>query len=77
MDFSWAAYNAGPAKVARLRRAAGEKGYDPNRWFGSVELIALEDEVQSAGNPALETGPGAGDAALRLRGSFVPQVNAS
>jgi len=35
-----AAYNAGPAKVARMRREAGENGYDPNIWFDNVEIIA-------------------------------------
>jgi len=37
---SLAAYNAGPAKVARLRREARENGYDPNIWFDNVEIIA-------------------------------------
>ena len=37
---SLAAYNAGPAKVARLRREARENGYDPNTWFDNVEIIA-------------------------------------
>ncbi len=37
-----AAYNAGPAKVRRLRKEAGERGYDPNRWFDHVEVIAAE-----------------------------------
>ena len=35
-----AAYNAGPAKFARLRREAKENGYDPNIWFNNVEIIA-------------------------------------
>jgi len=35
-----AAYNAGPAKVARMRREARENGYDPNIWFNHVEIIA-------------------------------------
>ena len=35
-----AAYNAGPAKVARMRREASENGYDPNVWFNHVEIIA-------------------------------------
>ena len=39
--FSWAAYNAGPAKVARMRKKAEELGLDPNRWFGNVEHAAL------------------------------------
>jgi len=34
------AYNAGPAKVARMRREARENGYDPNIWFNNVEIIA-------------------------------------
>jgi membrane-bound lytic murein transglycosylase MltF len=38
--FSLAAYNAGPAKVARLRSEAEKNGLDPNRWFDNVEIIA-------------------------------------
>jgi membrane-bound lytic murein transglycosylase MltF len=38
--FSLAAYNAGPAKIARYRREAAENGYDQNRWFDNVEIIA-------------------------------------
>lgn len=38
--FSFASYNAGPARVAKLRKEAGEKGLDPNVWFNNVELIA-------------------------------------
>jgi membrane-bound lytic murein transglycosylase MltF len=38
--FSFAAYNAGPAKVARLRREAERQGLDPNVWFDNVEIIA-------------------------------------
>lgn len=38
--FSFAAYNAGPAKVARLRKEAARRGFDPNIWFGNVEVIA-------------------------------------
>jgi membrane-bound lytic murein transglycosylase MltF len=37
---SLAAYNAGPARVARMRREAAENGYDPNHWFDNVEIIA-------------------------------------
>lgn len=39
-DFTVAAYNAGPARVAQLRRTAGREGLDPNRWFGHVEHVA-------------------------------------
>ena len=38
--FSFAAYNAGPAKVARLRKEASELGLDPNVWFNNVEIVA-------------------------------------
>ena len=38
--FALAAYNAGPAKIQRLRRQAAVEGYDPNLWLDNVELIA-------------------------------------
>jgi membrane-bound lytic murein transglycosylase MltF len=38
--FSLAAYNAGPARVARLRKEASESGLNRNLWFGNVEIIA-------------------------------------
>jgi membrane-bound lytic murein transglycosylase MltF len=40
--FSFAAYNAGPARVAQLRAKAEEAGLDPNQWFGNVEVIAAQ-----------------------------------
>ena len=40
--FSWAAYNAGPAKINRIRRQAAREGFDPNRWFFHVENIAAK-----------------------------------
>lgn len=43
VDFAWAAYNAGPARIRRLRRKAEERGFDPNRWFENVEMIAAEE----------------------------------
>ncbi len=33
-------YNAGPGRVAQLRREATKRGFDPNRWFNNVELVA-------------------------------------
>ena len=36
--FAFAAYNAGPQRIARLRQTAAEQGYDPNQWFNNVEL---------------------------------------
>ena len=40
--FSFAAYNAGPARVRKMRRLAQRMGLDPNRWFDNVELAALK-----------------------------------
>ena len=40
--FTFAAYNAGPAKVRRLRTEAGGQGLDPNVWFQNVEVIAAK-----------------------------------
>ena len=38
--FSFASYNAGPAKITRLRTEARKAGLDPNIWFRNVEIIA-------------------------------------
>ena len=40
--FAFASYNAGPGKVASLRREAKASGLDPDRWFNNVELIAAK-----------------------------------
>lgn len=40
LAFSWAAYNAGPAKVRRMRAKAAKMGLDRNVWFGNVEQAA-------------------------------------
>lgn len=40
MAFSWAAYNAGPAKVRRMRKKAEKMGLDPNVWHSNVEVAA-------------------------------------
>lgn len=37
---SLAAYNAGPARINRLRRRAAEAGHDANIWFDNVEIVA-------------------------------------
>ena len=37
--FAFASYNAGPNRIARLRREAGAKGLDPNVWFRNVEMV--------------------------------------
>lgn len=40
--FSFASYNAGPARVAKLRGEARQTGLDPNVWFRNVEIIAAK-----------------------------------
>jgi membrane-bound lytic murein transglycosylase MltF len=40
--FAFAAYNAGPNRIARLRRDAAAQGLDPNKWFNNVELLAAQ-----------------------------------
>ncbi|HKA18806.1 MAG TPA: transglycosylase SLT domain-containing protein [Blastocatellia bacterium] len=38
--FAFASYNAGPNRIAKLRKEAQEEGLDPNKWFNNVELVA-------------------------------------
>lgn len=38
-----AAYNAGPRRMINLRNKAAKMGYDPNKWFDNVEVIAAKD----------------------------------
>ena len=38
--FSWAAYNAGPANVRKMRNLAEKMGLDKNSWFKNVEVAA-------------------------------------
>ena len=40
--FTFASYNAGPARIRQLRQEAGRRGLDPNVWFNNVEVIAAE-----------------------------------
>ncbi len=42
MLFSFAAYNAGPARIKKLRTEAASNGFDPNLWFNNVEVIAAK-----------------------------------
>ena len=39
----FASYNAGPNRIARLRKEAADMGLNPNVWFGNVELVAAKD----------------------------------
>ena len=38
--FTFAAYNAGPARSIKLREEARQSNIDPNVWFGNVEIVA-------------------------------------
>ena len=40
--FAFASYNAGPGRVASLRKQAAAEGLDPNKWFNNVELVAAK-----------------------------------
>ena len=50
LAFSWAAYNAGPANVRRMRSKASKMGLDPDSWFGQVELAA----ARTVGNETVD-----------------------
>ena len=39
---TFAAYDAGPGRLRRLRRETKERGLDPNLWFNNVERVASE-----------------------------------
>ena len=41
--FTFAAYNAGPNRIAALRTKAPSQGLDPNKWFGNVELLVAQN----------------------------------
>jgi membrane-bound lytic murein transglycosylase MltF len=40
--FAFAAYNAGPGAIQRLRREAEREKLNPNLWFNNVERVAAE-----------------------------------
>jgi membrane-bound lytic murein transglycosylase MltF len=40
--FTFAAYNAGPNRIADLRERARAQGLNPNIWFGNVELMVAQ-----------------------------------
>jgi membrane-bound lytic murein transglycosylase MltF len=41
--FAFASYNAGPNRIAKLRKQAEAQGLDPNVWFRNVEYVAAKD----------------------------------
>jgi membrane-bound lytic murein transglycosylase MltF len=40
--FAFAAYNAGPGNIGKMRRLAAERGLDPDKWFNHVEVVTAE-----------------------------------
>jgi membrane-bound lytic murein transglycosylase MltF len=40
--FAFASYNAGPGRIARMRREAAKRGLNPNKWFFNVEIVTSE-----------------------------------
>jgi membrane-bound lytic murein transglycosylase MltF len=42
----FASYNAGPTRIARLRKTTASEGLNPNLWFGNVELVVAKNVGQ-------------------------------
>jgi membrane-bound lytic murein transglycosylase MltF len=40
--FTFASYNAGPARIRQLRREAAQRGLNPNVWFNNVEVVVAD-----------------------------------
>jgi membrane-bound lytic murein transglycosylase MltF len=40
--FAFAAYNAGPGNISKMRRLAAQRGLDPDKWFNNVEIVTAE-----------------------------------
>jgi membrane-bound lytic murein transglycosylase MltF len=40
--FAIASYNAGPARIAKLRIEAPSMGLNPNQWFKNVEIVVAK-----------------------------------
>jgi membrane-bound lytic murein transglycosylase MltF len=40
--FTFASYNAGPARIRQMRKLAETRGLDPNKWFNNVERVVAE-----------------------------------
>jgi membrane-bound lytic murein transglycosylase MltF len=40
--FAFAAYNAGPGNIAKMRAEARKRGLDPDKWFNHVENVTAE-----------------------------------
>jgi membrane-bound lytic murein transglycosylase MltF len=40
--FAFAAYNAGPGRIASMRKEAAKRGLDPDKWFNNVEIVVAQ-----------------------------------
>jgi membrane-bound lytic murein transglycosylase MltF len=40
--FAFAAYNAGPGRIAAMRKEAAKRKLNPDKWFNNVELVTAE-----------------------------------
>jgi membrane-bound lytic murein transglycosylase MltF len=40
--FAFAAYNAGPGRIAQMRKEAAKRGLDGDKWFNNVEIVTAE-----------------------------------
>ncbi len=40
--FAFAAYNAGPSRIAQMQKLAAKRGFDPRQWFNNVEIVTAE-----------------------------------
>lgn len=40
--FAFAAYNAGPGNIAKMRKEAAKRGLNPDKWFNNVEMVTAE-----------------------------------
>jgi membrane-bound lytic murein transglycosylase MltF len=40
--FAFAAYNAGPGRMASIRKEAAKRGLNPDKWFNNVEIVTAE-----------------------------------
>ena len=40
--FAFAAYNAGPGNLSKIRKEAAQRGLDPDQWFNHVEIVTAE-----------------------------------
>ena len=40
--FAFASYNAGPGRIAQMRKEAVKRKLDPDKWFNNVEIVTAE-----------------------------------